>query len=70
MTIKRSKSLSRSPQTVNNAAANRKTAKSKATPSEGNKPALSDMDWISRQQLDIIAFDNGLSKGALYRDLE
>ena len=70
MTIKRSKSLSRSPQTVNNAAANRKTAKSKASSSEGNKPALSKMDWITRQQLDIIAFDNGLSKGALYRDLE
>ena len=66
MTIKRSKSLSRSPQTVNNAAANRKTMKSKATPSEGNKPALSKMAWISRQQLDIIAFDSGLSKGALY----
>ena len=70
MTIKRSKSPSRSPQTVNNAAANRKTAKSKASPSEGNKPALSKMDWITKQQLDIIAFDTGLSKGALYRDLE
>ena len=70
MTNKPTKSLSQSRQSVSNAATNRKTAKSKATPSEGNKPALSKMDWISRQQLDVIAFDNGLSKGALYSDLE
>jgi len=70
MTDKPTKSLSQSHQSISNAEINRKTEKSKATPSEGNKPALSKMDWISRQQLDVIAFDNGLSKGALYRDLE
>ena len=66
MTDKPTKSLSQSHQSVSNAATNRKTAKQKSSTSKRAQSASNMLDEVTKAQLDIISFDSGLSKGALY----
>ena len=66
MTNKPTKSLSQANQSVSNAAAKRKTAKQKSSTSKRAQSASNMLDEVTKAQLDIIAFDSGLSKGALY----
>ena len=66
MTDKPTKSLSQSHQSVSNAATNRKAAKQKSSTSKRAQSASNMLDEVTKAQLDIIAFDSGLSKGALY----
>ncbi len=66
MKDKPTKSLSQSRQSVSNAATKRKTAKQKSSTSKRAQSALNMLDEVTKAQLDIIAFDSGLSKGALY----
>ena len=66
MTDKPTKSLSQSHQSVSNAATNRKTATQKSSASKRVQSALSGLDTVTKAQLDIMAFDSGSSRGALY----
>ena len=66
MTNKPTKSVSQSRQGVSNAATKRKIARQKSLTSKRAQIALSGLDEVTKAQLDIIAFDSGLSKGALY----
>ena len=66
MTNKPTKSLSQSRQSVRNAATKNKTAKQKLSTSKRAQSASNMLDEVTKAQLDIIAFDSGLSKGALY----
>ena len=66
MTDKPTKSLSQSHQSVSNAATNRKTAKQKSSTSQRAQSALYMLGEVTKAQLEIIAFDSGLSKGVLY----
>ena len=66
MTNKPTKSLSQAHQSVSNAAAKRKAAKQKSSTSKRAQSASNMLDEVTKAQLDIISFDSGLSKGALY----
>ena len=68
MKNKPTKSLSQSRQGVSNAATKRKTAKQESSTSKRAQSALSGLDTVTKPQLDIINFDSGLSKGALYEN--
>ena len=59
-------SLSQSRKSVSNATTNIKTAKQKSSTSKRAQSASNMLDEVTKAQLDIIAFDSGLSKGALY----